>query len=258
MSEERLHTIVRGGLESLPLPSRFDSPSTLVITRKPRRRSLLVIGAAAVFLLTVLAVSPVGTVVVRAVAGWFISEVPVRETTDAPPMPEWLKRVATLQPGESFEAPIEGTSARQVYQAVTLSEISGEWPLPSYRTPDPKTTVILHSGSDFNGTMRGLYFNYKVKVGKTEHAVFYTYTYALQPRTQEQAAWDARQSVIPGDPATVKREKVLIKGQEATAFSTDGGKTWSIWWFAEKGTGSMSSDLPLNELVKIVDSIQNL
>jgi hypothetical protein len=56
-------------------------------------------------------------------------------------------------------------------------------------------------------------------------------------------------------PAQTMTRAITVNGQEATAVSTDGGKTWSIYWHTAAAQGFVGGRLPLDELVKVAESM---
>ncbi|HWI63379.1 MAG TPA: hypothetical protein VNT75_16200 [Symbiobacteriaceae bacterium] len=253
MSEERLRTIMRDGLESLPLPSRFlESPTVLATARKPHRRYGWFVAATAACLAVTLIATPLGARVVRAVATRFVTEMKVENTPLKTEMPEWMKQLEALKPGDTLEVPQNGSALRQVYRAVTFEEAKGTWPLPTYRAPDPQTTVLILTATAQHIALQSLQLNYVVPLDGTNHKVFYTYS--LLPEEHLQGV--PEMTLVGSEPAL--REKVLVKGHEAIAVSTDGGKSWHMAWSTASGQASIQAGLPLQELVKIVESIPNL
>jgi hypothetical protein len=270
MTEERLRTVIREGLDSLPLPARFSSPSQLMGKSPPPRRRLtwMISAAAAVFLAVALGVSPVGKAVARAVTSWFVTDTKVWKTPDYlqhlrnEETTERIGSVMDLQPGQSLQHPPEAgpNDDRTIYEAKTIAELlqdSTNLPLPGLLTPSPETKVVvsrLYTGQTVVYT--ALQIPYTVRLGKKEYRVFYYFVPAATPRTEtEVAALVYRDYVFADNVKDVQKQKITLKGRDGTAMSSDGGKTWTIRWFSTTGSGWMYSDMPLKEMVRIVESI---
>lgn len=268
MTDERLRTALHAELDSLPLPERFSSPSDLVLKAPaPRRRLtwMLSATAAAAALAVVLGVSPVGASIARAVTGWFIADVHVRvEPNPSPPPVKLLEALQSLQPGQTLREPPEPSpiSHHQVFQAQTFAELqagSTAWPLPALLPPGPETKVIVsRSYWGERELSTALQINYNVQLGQKEHWIFYYYSPTSARAKEPDASLSQAGYVVAHDVDDVRKQKITLKGQEGTAVSTDGGKSWRIHWFSAAGLGFMSSDMPLEELVRVVDSIPQL
>ena len=270
MTDERLRTVIREGLDSLPLPAQFSSPSQLIRKFPPPRRRLtwMISAAAAVFLAVALGVSPVGEALARAVSGWFLPDTKVWKTPDylqglyTEERRELLRAINELQPGQSLQDPPEAgpNDDRTTYEATTIAELLSDranLPLPAHLPPNPQTKVgVSRLYKAQTVVYTALQLRYTVQLGKKQHEVFYYFSPAATPRTEAEAAALAyHDHVFAQNVTDVQKQKITLKGQDGTTISTDGGKSWIIRWFSTTGSGWMTSDMPLKNLVRIVESI---
>ncbi|MDF2627388.1 MAG: hypothetical protein K0R39_1219 [Symbiobacteriaceae bacterium] len=123
--------------------------------------------------------------------------------------------------------------------------------------PSPETkVVVLRAYVGQPVVYTALQTQYTVRLGMKQYGVFYYYTPAATPRTEAEAAALAyRDHVFAKNVTDVQKRTITLKGQDGTAISRNGGKSWTIRWFSTTGSGSIHSDMPLEDLVRIVESI---
>lgn len=276
MTDERLRNALQAELDGIPLPERFQTPSALVaradrpasfprpLSRWTQRRAWFGAVAAVVCLVTLLGFSPIGARAAKVVSEKIVSSF---SFTQAPLTPEpgaldRLEALKNLKPGDTITFPAVKTadsfSPAQTVRAMTLADLAKEqpaWPLPTYLPPASDTVVQVstYEGDDDTSAM----FSYPVTLENGQQgSVFYTYMLRAEPwdeATMQYAATKSSHTIAPH--ITVRTQQVTLRGEQVTAHSIDDGKSWDLSWISAWGRGSMSTTLPVAELVRIIESI---
>ena len=279
MTDERLRAALHAELDVIPLPERFQTPSALAaragrrasfprpLPRRTQRRAWFGAVAAVVCLVTLFGFSPIGVRAAKVVSEKIVSSFNFSQAplTPEPGALDRLEALKNLKPGDTITFPAVKTadsfSPAQTVRAMTLADLVQEqpaWPLPTYLPPAPDTVVQVstYEGDDDTTAM----FSYPVTLESGQQgSVFFTYVRRAEPwdeATVRHAATKGSHTFAPH--ITVRTQQVTLRSEQVTAYSIDDGQSWDINWISAWGHGAMSASLPLEELVRIIESIPTL
>jgi hypothetical protein len=254
MLERELTNELHRVANAAPVPDDL-FPAATRLQRGGAHRSWAIAVAAAVALVA-FGFSPLGQKVVDATTQWVMTYTVNVHWGQAP---SGGVDQRTIQIGQTVEEKHKSGS-REVHRGVAVADLTG-WSLPTYLAPDPAGTAVLTE----------LYVPNQDEVWATHLMVYYEvpgFDQGFINYQQSRGGVTARQldeirsGKLPGaeiyglKPDHVTQQTVSIKGHEATA--TLMGKTWMLQWWHEGGSGHLSSNLPLEELVKVAESLPSL
>ena len=240
--------------DAVPVPADL-FPAALRLKRAGARRRPWALVAAAAVALVLLGFTPLGQKAVVATTEWVMTH-KVKVMTGAPPHDTDLR---AIQIGETVEE--KGRVAREVHRGVAVADLDG-WPLPTYLGPDPAGKAVLtqvYLLEDDNLFSTGLMLDWPVpQLGEHASIAYHLTRGGISPRQLEEIR-SGKLNVVElyGLKASqVKQQTVRLKGHEATA--TLAGTTWMLDWWHEGGSGHLSGNIPLEELLKVAESLPSL
>lgn len=283
MTDERLTRGLKAVLDPVPVPDRLTaSPEALArqrlaagpSNRRPARWRMAVTAAAvAVAVIAAASFTAPGhkaLAAARELGRRVILTLHVQSASpeeraemaeEAPPAAtaDWIR----LKPGETREMaaqtlPSGAVLPRTVAHGTTLEAMRTQvpdLPLPTYLPPgaDAKAVIIeTYDGERVTTTTCWVTYSVELDGQKREIGLRYLPVAGSIFTPVEQNL------TVFTPPEQNLTRTVTVNGQEATAVSFDGGKTWSIYWQTPAGQGFIGGFLPLDELVKVVASMPML
>lgn len=255
---QELHRVA----DAAPVPADLFPPSLRSARRRAPRRWVMAVAAAAAALV-LFGVTPIGSRVL-ATAGKVVMNAAVRLVYSEDPgtaLP--YLRTDTIAPGQTAVMEQPGLP-RQVGTGYTLGglrQTALDWPLPAYLAPPDEAQVVL--GETFQPDtgalwMRSIYVKWTVTAGERPHVVTYSLTRVVGDHSLP-IPGDGKPAVTmvtnDRDARLVERD-VIVKGEPATAIKV--ANVWHLFWYNSRVGGSLMSTLPLEELVKVAESLPSL
>ncbi|MDB4898063.1 MAG: hypothetical protein JWN15_4325 [Firmicutes bacterium] len=265
MNEQILSHELHRVLDASPVPADLFPPG-LTARRTSKRRSRWLVVAAAAVALVIFSLTPVGGNIVDA-AGEFLMQHTIRLViTDDTKLPAPFVDITNFQPGQSVTTEEQGAFPRRVYTGIRLSDLKQsepDLPLPAYLPPTDEARVIkveqYKLGHPDQLELRGFGVSWKTEKG----SLHYDIDRRIEPMAQKELERIRSGKVSPitiftnDHAAKMERKQVTLKGQSAMA--TYLRPDWILFWAHDYGTGSlMGTDMPLDELLKVAESLPSL
>lgn len=262
MLEKTLTQEMHRVADAAPVPADL-FPRSLKAARRRAPRRLVMAVAAAAAALVLFAATPLGGRVMATV-GQYIMHYTVQVIHSESPETELpFLRADTIGPGQTVvKEPTVPGHPRQVGTGMTLAELQQadpSMPLPTYLAPGADTRIVkLENFRPDSGDLyqRGYTLWWSVPGADRPHMVSYSLWRNMGEGQLPQAGQPALTFYTTEQGARAGQKVVTIKGQEATA--TKVGKQWNLMWYNKQVGGFLTSTLPLEELLKVAESLPSL
>lgn len=256
MNEQALSQELHRVADATPVPADLfpagllDRPVNRTVIR--RRRPFWMIAAAVAAVLLLFALTPPGRGLVSA-ATELVMRVTVRRHKPDPtafssrPL-TWPKEI-----GHSTDRTLDGV--KEVMTRLHFRDWPADWPLPTYNPPDEIAQVYrtqkfqAETGELMSTTMLLLWADAVDNTKRFQLSVFRS----TRPLPTNQSA--AIPLMVEKD-IKVETVTVKVKGQPATAVHI--GESWSVLWSRQTGSGSLSGNVELEELLNVAESMPDL
>lgn len=263
MLEQKLAHEFKSVAEAAPVPHDLFPTRKLAGGRRMPRWAT--IAAAAAVVLGV-GFTPAGQRMVDATTQWVTSYKVVVGPETLPVKQGRAINFADLKTGEIIEYSGDGMP-KQVVLVTTAADLpQGEpaWPLPTYLPPEPGARALVTDVYDdananvqatevqliWNPTLNGEQKSLSLSVMRIKTGV----SPAMLDRIRKGNTPAMRLDGV--NPSEVKQQQVTFLGHEATA--TYGGGRWTLLWYHAGGSGHLSGNIPLDELLKVAESLPGL